>query len=164
MEAATIDHSALSRLVRAGAVRDTRVVVREGGWAVVVHSTEGDSPREGDDDVAYTLTTHRKGARLFKKMDSLITYLTGIGISHFQVDAGDYAPGKVHTWSRPDRTAALKQTYEAAEHDKWFREQVEESLRRADSPDAVWISNEDVKARRAKRRAEIAAQLAGDQA
>jgi len=156
MDIATIDHASLARLVQSGAISNTQVTMRDGGWTVVVHSPHG-----GLTGTAYTLATHRKAPRLFKKMDSLVSYLADVGISHFEVDAAGFARGEVRTWSRPDRAAALKQTHEDAAHDRWFREQVEASLRLADSPDAVWVSHDDVKARRAKRRAEIRAQMSG---
>ncbi len=157
MNATIIDHASLTRLVQAGAVSNTHVMMGDGGWTVVVHSAQG-----GLNGTAYTLATHRKAPRLFRKMDSLVSYLADVGISHFEVDAAGFARGEVRTWSRPDRAAALKQTHEDAAHDRWFREQVEESLRHADSPEAVWISHDDVKLRRAKRRDEIRAQLAGN--
>ena len=48
------------------------------------------------------------------------------------------------TYSRPDRTEALKKNQEAIEHDKWFRAQVEQALIEADDPATVWVSHEDV--------------------
>jgi hypothetical protein len=44
----------------------------------------------------------------------------------------------------------------SAEHDRWFRAQVEQSLQEADDPSTVWLSNEEVKARSAARRAKWA--------
>ncbi|WNV04073.1 hypothetical protein RP726_16865 [Candidatus Methylospira mobilis] len=38
----------------------------------------------------------------------------------------------------------MKKAHEAAEYDKWFREQVELAIKEADAPDAVWISHEEV--------------------
>ncbi|MGO8655861.1 hypothetical protein ACC771_09250, partial [Rhizobium ruizarguesonis] len=84
------------------------------------------------------------------------------GISKFDVDAANYAPG---TASRPDRAAALRRTHKAAEYDKWFREQVGEAIREADDPNAVWISAQDAEERMDKLRAELLAQLeSGDKA
>lgn len=40
-------------------------------------------------------------------------------------------------------------------YDEWFGRQVEEALVEADSPDAVWISHEEVMAESAARRAEL---------
>ena len=151
MTTQTIDHNTLSRLIEAGAVRDTRVVGQKGGWSVAFHSDSG---------VDYVLSIARKSqTRLFKKMDTLIAYLKDIGISQFAVDAAAYASD---SYARPDRSTALKQTHEAAAYDKWFREELEERIRIADSPDAVWIPHEQIKADWAKRRAEILAKLAGD--
>lgn len=151
----SIDHSTLFRMVETGAVQDTRVVGSTGGWKVIVHA---------DKNHSYFLSAQRKAAtpRLFRKMDTLINYLKGLGIEHFAVDAAEYAP-ESHT--RPDRSAALKQTHQAATHDKWFRQQVQQGLAEADSPNAVWISNDDAKASWAARRAELAARLTnGDKA
>jgi DNA-damage-inducible protein J len=41
---------------------------------------------------------------------------------------------------------------EAAEHDRWFREQVAAELEEADKPDAEFISHEEVGSRWAKKR------------
>lgn len=45
----------------------------------------------------------------------------------------------------------------AAEHDAWFRAEVEKGLREADDPNAEWISNEDVERMMAEHRAGWAA-------
>lgn len=151
MTALTIDHSTLSRMVESGGVRHAHVVGQLGGWQIVVNADEGHS---------YILTAQRKGqARLFKKMDTLIGYLKGLGISQFAVDAAAFQP---KSYERPDRSTALKLTHEAASHDKWIREQIEERLRMADSSDAAWIPHEEVKVRWAKKRAEILALIAGE--
>jgi len=55
----------------------------------------------------------------------------------------------------------MKRTYSAADHDKWFREQVEEGIRQADAPDAVWVSNDEVMAMGAKFREKWAKMAAG---
>ena len=47
---------------------------------------------------------------------------------------------------RPDRAETLKRVHEAAEHDAWFREQVQLALDEADQPDAVFIPHEVVMA------------------
>ncbi len=68
------------------------------------------------------------------------------------------------TRTRPDRAEALKRTHQAAEHDKWFRAQVEEALEEADDPNTKWISHEDAKASWAKKRAELMKRIEGDTA
>ncbi|MBN8649347.1 MAG: hypothetical protein J0L55_15440 [Caulobacterales bacterium] len=145
----TIDHTTLSELIVAGAIANAHIVGQPGGWSVSVNY--GKAHR--------VLRAQRtKQVRLFKKMDSLVEYLKGVGISHFDVDASSYKP---EPKSRPDRSESLRKTHEAAAHDKWFREQVEEGLKLARSPDAVWIDHEDVKVMLAQKKAEILAKVQG---
>lgn len=49
----------------------------------------------------------------------------------------------------------------AEQHDQWFREQVAKGLEQANDPDTEWVSNEEVKAMSAKRRAAWAKQAKG---
>ncbi len=152
MTAPTIDHATLVQLVSAGTVRSTHVKGQPGGWAVAI--SDGNTER--------TLIAQRhRHMRVFKRMETLVTYLREVGIAQFDVDAASYAPRGEHSYARPDRSEALRNTHEAAAHDRWFREQVEEGLRLADSPDAVWISNEEVEARWEVKRAELLARVAG---
>ncbi|WP_063503104.1 hypothetical protein [Rhizobium etli] len=153
MTAETVDHSTLSRLVDAGAVEAAHVVGKTGGWSVVIRYGKSERP----------LAAQRsRQVRLFKRMDTLVSYLKDVGISQFDVDAADYVS---ETASRPDRAAALRRTHKAAEYDKWFREQVEEAIRQADDPNAVWITAQDAEERMDKLRAELLAQVeSGDEA
>ncbi|MBY2916894.1 hypothetical protein [Rhizobium leguminosarum] len=153
MTAETIDHTTLSRLVEAGSVDAVHVVGKTGGWSVVIRYGKAERP----------LAAQRsRQVRVFKRMDTLVSYLKDVGISRFEVDATDYAPGIA---SRPDRAAALRRTHEAAEYDKWFRKQVEEAIREADDPNAVWISAQEAEERMDKLQAELFAQLeSGDKA
>jgi hypothetical protein len=156
MPAETIDHTTLSRLVEAGAVRGVHVVGQAGGWAVTV--------KYGMAERSLAAQRSRQ-VRLFKRMETLVSYLKAVGISRFDVDAADYTPegGKYH--SRPDRAEALRRAHEAAAYDKWFREQVGEAIREADDPATVWVSNADAKKGWAKTRAALAARIAaGDKA
>jgi hypothetical protein len=150
MSAETIDHSTLSRLVEAGAVHGAHVVGQTGGWSIVIRYGKTESP----------LAAQRsRQVRLFKRMDTLVSYLKDVGISQFDVDAAHYAP---ETTARPDRAEALRRAHEAAEYDRWFREQVEEAIREADDPNAVWIPHEVVKEEMARERAKLLARLKGE--
>lgn len=151
MIAETIDRTTLSRLVEAGTVRSARVVGQEGGWAVMI--------KYGTAEHALAKQRSRQ-VRLFKSLETLVSYLKAVGIFRFDVDAADYAPGTVKARSRPDRAKALRHAHEAAAHDEWFREQVEIAVREADDPNTVWVSNEDVKKESAKQRAELIARIA----
>jgi hypothetical protein len=147
MNTQTIDHLTLSRLVEAGAVRAAHVIGQAGGWALSIKY--GVAER--------FLAAQRSGKlRLFRKLETVMLYLKELGISNFEVDASGYDAeiAKTHH-KRPDRAEALKRTHEAAEHDAWFREQVQLALDEADKPDAVFTPHEQVKAEWAIKRAEL---------
>lgn len=153
MSAEMIDHTTLSRLVEAGAVRGAHVVGQEGGWAVLI--------RYGMTERALAAQRTRQ-VRLFKRMETLVSYLKEVGISRFDVDAAAFAATVPAKRKRPDRAEALRRAHEAAEHDKWFREQVEIGIREADDPNAKWIPHEEVERRWEKRRAELLARIEGE--
>ena len=144
MTTGSIDHNTLARLVEAHAVRGAHVVGQPGGWGVVVKHGRIARP---------LAATRSREVRVFKKLETLVRYLKDIGISRFYVDAVNFDPQTVSTYSRPDASAALKRVHSAAEHDKWFRAQVEQGLKAANDPRTQWISNNEVKAESAKRRA-----------
>ena len=151
MTRSTIDHATLAQLAGAGAIDRTLVVGQTGGWSIVVRYGKSEHP----------LAAQRsRQVRLFKKMETLVSYLRDVGISQFDVDASDYAaePAK-----RPDRAEALKRAHEAAEHDRWFREQVQIGLREADDPNTVWISNEDMEKEWEEMRVELEARIAAQE-
>jgi len=151
MTRSTIDHATLAQLAGAGAIEKTLVVGQTGGWSIVVRYGKSEHP----------LAAQRsRQVRLFKKMETLVSYLRDVGISQFDVDASDYAaePAK-----RPDRADALKRAHEAAEHDRWFREQVQIGLREADDPNTVWISNEDMEKEWEEMRVELEARIAAQE-
>ena len=131
MTAETIDHVTLSRLAEAGAVRAAHVVGQAGGWALSVKY--GMAER--------FLAAQRSGKlRLFRKLETVTAYLKTLGISRFDVDASGYDAAEAKTrHKRPDRAEALKRAHEAAEHDAWFRGQVQSALDDADRPGAVFI-------------------------
>src|SRR5438046_9400605 len=120
MSVETIDHTTLTSLVEVGAVDGAHVVGQEGGWAIRV--------RYGTGERALAAQRSRR-VRLFKRLETLVSYLKDVGISHFDVDVADYAPETVKTHARPDRAEALRRAHEAAAHDRWFREQVGDALK-----------------------------------
>ncbi len=129
----TIDHNTLSRLVEIGAVHAAHVVGQAGGWALSVQYGMADT----------FLAAQRSGKlRLFRKLETVMLYLKKLGISHFDVDASAYDAETDR--KRPDRAESLKRAHEAAEHDAWFCEQVEQALIEADAPNAVSIPHDVV--------------------
>lgn len=146
IETQTIDHATLARLVEAGAVRAAHVIGQEGGWGLIVNYGTLERP----------LAAQRSGkVRLFRKLETVTTYLQEIGIHRFDVDASRYAAGEGVPHKRPDRAEALRRAHEAAAHDRWFREQVQQALDEADKPDAVFIPHEVVAAEWETKRAEL---------
>lgn len=142
----TIDHITLQRLVEAGAVHSAEVVGQPGGWEILVKYGM----------VEQALAARRGAVRIFSRFETLVNYLKNIGISQFNVNASNYDPAEKR--ARPDSSERMKLTFAASEHDKWFREQVEEGIRLADDPNAVWLSNDEVQATASKFREKWAKQ------
>lgn len=142
MSADTIDHGTLSRLVEAGAINGAHIVGQSGGWSILVKYGMIERP----------LATQRsRQVRLFRKFETLVSYLKEIGIAQFDVDAANYAPDAAATIRRPDRAAALKRAHEAAAYDTWFREQVQASI---DDPRPS-IADDEARAQFAQRKAAL---------
>ncbi len=139
MDAATIDHAMLTELVHAGAVRDAHAVANPSGWSLMVRY--GNSER--------TLAAQRsRQVRTWRRLDSLAAYLHNLGLSQFDVDNTHFDPQAAPRVSRPDRSAALRATHEAAEYDRWFRAQVQQAI---DDP-RPRVSDEDARQRMAAQR------------
>ena len=137
----TIDHGTLSRLVEAGAVRGAHIIGQSGGWAVMVKYGMHERP----------LAAQRsKAVRNFRKFETLVNYLRGIGIQRFDVDAANFDPA-TSTTTRPDRSEALKLAHQAAAYDAWFKEQVQASI---DDPRPS-LTSEEVEAKFAAKRAAL---------
>lgn len=141
----TIDQNTLARLIEAGAVRGASIIGQPGGWGVVIQY--GMTER--------ALAAKRGTVRNFARFETLVGYLKKLGIAKYQVDATQYDPATVKEERfREDAAERMRRAHEAAAHDKWFRGEVEQALIEADDPATVWLSNEDVKAHSAARRAE----------
>jgi hypothetical protein len=150
MSPGTIDHATLSTLVEAGTVRNAHVVGRPDGWSVRVRYGQHER----------TLIAQRgRHIRLFRRLDTLVSYLRDVGIAQFDVDAKDFTPDSARSATRPDRAEALRKTHEAAAYDAWFREEIQKAIEEADDPNTVWVSHGEVKAEMARERAELLARM-----
>lgn len=120
MTTETIDHTTLSRLAEAGAVRSAHIVGQNGGWGVLVKC--GTTER--------ALAAQRSHqVRVFRKFETLVNYLKGVGIARFDVDAVNYDAASLKTTrNRPDRAEAMKSAHEAAAYDKWLKAEVQEAI------------------------------------
>lgn len=147
MNTETIDHTTLSRLAEAGAVSSAHIIGQAGGWGVLVK---------------YGMTERALAAqrshqiRIFRKFETLVAYLKGVGIARFEVDAANYDAASMKlTRARPDSSAAMTKAHEAAAYDKWFRAEIEAAIVEADDPNTKWVSNEDANKSWANKRAEL---------
>ena len=119
MATETIDHTTLTMLAEAGVVRSAHVVGQAGGWGVVVKYGMTERP----------LAAQRsQQVRIFRKLETLVDYLKGVGIARFDVDSASYDPRSVTTTKRPDRAAAMKEAHAAAAYSKWLKAEVQEAL------------------------------------
>ena len=119
MATETIDHTTLTKLAEAGVVRSVHVVGQAGGWGIVV--------KYGMTERALAAQRSHQ-VRIFRKLETLVEYLKGVGIPHFDVDAVNYDPHSVTTTKRPDRAAAMKDAHAAAAYTKWLKAEVQEAL------------------------------------
>lgn len=143
MTEGTIDHSRLCELVETGIDIGAHIVGQPGGWSLSV--------RNGGSQQILAAQRSRQ-VRLFRRFETLVTYLKGVGIAHFDVDAENYAPdSSPAAVRRPDRSLALKHTHRAAAYDQWFREQVLASIQ--DPRES--ISHEEASAEFAMRKAAL---------
>lgn len=114
----TIDHVTLSRLVEANAVNGANIIGQPGGWGVVI--------KYGMTERA--LAAKRGGVRIFRKFETLVGYLKGIGVAKYQVDATGFDPIALKlARSNVGAGARMKAAHEANAYDKWFRGQVQEA-------------------------------------
>jgi hypothetical protein len=119
MSTETIDHTTLSRLAEAGVVRSAHVVGQPGGWGILV--------KYGMTERALASQRSHQ-VRIFRKLETLVEYLKGIGIPRFDVDAVNYDPEGANTYKRPDRAEAMKKAHQAAAHSEWLKAQVQEAI------------------------------------
>lgn len=130
----TIDHNTLAHLVEAGAVRDADVIGEPGGWSVVI--------KYGMTERA--LAARRGAIRSFKKFETLVGYLKGIGIAEYRVNAANFDPAALKMRTvRPDSASRLKQAHESLAYDTYYREGVQAAL----DDQRPSIPHEEVKAR-----------------
>jgi len=116
----TIDHTTLSRLAEAGAVRSAHIVGQRGGWGILV--------KYGITERALAAQRSQQ-VRIFRKFETLVNYLKGVGIARFEVDAENYVADSLDsTRSRPDRAEAMKSAHEAAAYNKWLKAEIQESI------------------------------------
>ncbi|WP_035055162.1 antitoxin PaaA2 family protein [Andreprevotia chitinilytica] len=117
--ASTIDHATLEKLVEAGVVSGADVIGQPGGWGVIV--------KYGTTECA--LAAKRGAVRTFRKFETLVNYLKGLGIDQYNVNAANFdATALKTTRGRPDSAARMRNAFEAGTHVDWMQQKVAESL------------------------------------
>lgn len=119
MTTETIDHATLTKLAEGGAVRSVRVVGQPGGWGILV--------KYGTTERALAAQRSQQ-VRLFRKFETLVGYLKGVGVARYEVDAVNWDAASPTARTRPDTSAAMKKAHEAAAYDKWLKAEVQEAI------------------------------------
>ena len=143
-----VDGKAVQSLADANAISGATVLGQPGGWAVLV--------RYGAIERAVAAQRARK-PRLWRNLATAAAFVRDeLGIARFEVDAEAHEPD-VARRRRPDQAARMKARHAAADHDVWFREQVEIGTREAGDPATQWVDHGEVLARLDKRIARLKA-------
>lgn len=98
-----INHSALKLLIEANAIESTLASANGDQWVLKVSFNKSEK---------IVLAKNSGQARIWRKLDTLAKYLSGIGINRFEIDMLDYDPTQ-KTLTRPDSAATLKQAHKA---------------------------------------------------
>lgn len=146
-----IDGKAVQSLVEAHAVRGATVIGQKGGWAVLV--------RYGILERAIAAQRARK-PRLWRNLATAAAFVRDeLGVVRFEVDAQAYEPDP-GARRRPDQAERLRKQREAAEHDMWFRTEVQNTLDRIDAGKIGLLDEDSWAKRAAEKRAELARRAA----
>ncbi|MFA5119443.1 MAG: hypothetical protein WC695_11460 [Candidatus Omnitrophota bacterium] len=148
----TIDTAMAKRMVEASAIRGASIIGQAGGWAVMLKLGIQEKP----------LGVQRSTKpRLWRSLDSCVEYLRNeLKISKIDLlDSSNFSKVKLAGKSRPDAAARMRRAFQAADHDAWFREQVEQGLKEADDPNAVWFPHEEVVADMQRQRESLIARI-----
>ncbi|MFA7243147.1 MAG: hypothetical protein WC091_23820 [Sulfuricellaceae bacterium] len=103
---------------------------------------------------AMLIATVSKQVRKFSNPIKAFEIVRDMGLEggHYSVAQWKPEERELDRPARPEKSAMLKATHEAAAYDKWFRAQVEEAIQEADDSKTQWVSNEDAKKHFAAKR------------
>lgn len=137
--AQTIDTTTARRMAEAGTILGAAIIGQPGGWSVMLKMGMTEKPLGA-------VKTDRP--RMWRSVDTLLAYLRkDLHIVRVDgIDATHHSAADAAWHSRPDTAARMKRAHEAAEHDAWFREQVDQAIKEADNPKTKWVSQADAMA------------------
>ena len=128
-------------------MRGAHVVAQPKGWALLV--------KYGHQERALTAQRSHQ-VRTWRRLETLVQYLHGMGLTRFAVDATEFDPSAPPPTPRPDRAEALRAAHESLSYDQWLKAKVQESI---DDP-ADSVPDEQVRKHFAAKRAALRQQLA----
>lgn len=99
MSSEMIREQTLRELVETGSIRSALATGQPGGFTFSVCC--GETWR--------VLGSTRGAIRVFANLNSMATYLRGLGVARFEIDATHYAAARTRP-ARPDRAEALRKT------------------------------------------------------
>jgi hypothetical protein len=122
MAAGIIDTAVARQMIEGKAVQSASIIGQPGGWSVLI--------KLGATEEKALAAQRSKRVRLWRSLDRCVDYLTTeLGLARFELlDASGYSKQGSATKTRIDAAARLRRAHEAAQHDQWFRKQVELGL------------------------------------
>ncbi|MGB6691315.1 MAG: hypothetical protein WBE76_26070 [Terracidiphilus sp.] len=133
--------------LRSGGLRSVRLKASDGNFFITAKPQTGKR-------IALA-ATHGNKLRSFRNPAKAIEVLHRMGAHKVEVDTSAWSPdrAKLDGPKRPDTSERQRRAHQAAKHDAWFRQQVEEALGEAADPGVKWDSQGEVKNQSAKWRA-----------
>jgi hypothetical protein len=136
-----------------GGVLSVSLVAQGGAFHIAVETRRGEA-----------VLTKARGSdlRQFRDATKALGLLRELGIREAKVNTKNWRPEQadIGRATRSDRAEAMKAAHEAAEHDRWFRDQVQAAM---DDPKPS-IPHGDIKRRWAKQRADLLKQAEAEHA
>ena len=146
MSLETIDGKAVKNLVGAHALNGAVVFGQPGGFAVLV--------RYGVNERAVAAQRSRR-MRIWRNLNTAAAYVRDeLGLARFEIDMTGHDPAAVER-KRPDTAERQRQIHEAAEHDAWFRCEVQKALDGIEDGSNAAIHDEEWAARAKAKRADL---------
>lgn len=145
----TISTVLARQMIEVAAINSVSIISTPDGWFAMLKLGTTEKPLG---------TLRNDKPRVWRSLDRCVEYLKNeLHIVRFELlDASQSCNIAIKGGkSRIDASVRLRNTHEAAAHDKWFRLQVEEGLAEADDPETIWISNYEANASWTKKRDEL---------
>ncbi len=141
-----IDGKAVKNLAGAHALNGAVVFGQPGGFAVLV--------RYGVNERAVAAQRSRR-MRIWRNLNTAAAYVRDeLGIARFEIDMTEHDPAAVER-KRPDTAERQRHIHEAAEHDAWFRGEVQKALDGIKDGSNAAIPEDDWAARAKAKRADL---------